>query len=780
MEPPRRGMIVTTAIPYHVEINRIIELLAAQIYQSPLALLRENCQNAFDAVLERMWLDPHFENPEIRVDINPGRILVSDNGIGMSPADLESHYWRAGSSGKNNPESRAAGVVGTFGIGAMANFGVASELVVATESLKTGERTISRVERERLSASEPCISIEKLPPVGKPGTSVEIVIEEGVQINIAEAISYISEAVKYVPVHITVNESLVSKNNLEEALPRPSNAKSIIYESAQITGQIKASVELAIGFNGEPWVRVTNLRNGADSINGEVILAQDRHQINAYRTGFALATSAVQSHFGLGGVANLSSLTPTAGREALTSPSVQFLQNLVTGLESLIAEHLGTLRASDNSTRFMEWVRRNNRFDLCDYIEVLLEPEGRYKPLNSLKRSSVARTWNIYGGREKTIIDSFATDAQPLVVLSATQPRRDCQEGYLRHFSSFDYVPDRPTVIDIKGKSKWSLGESALAFRLGAILESDYFVPCIVQYARISHGLPLIVDTSQKPVQITLDSNSSTIAPILQLYETDYEALTGFVKDFIRNAIFPKISSLVPSSTRDGAAAFLKSIRRPPDLFEYEHTDLGSLNEIWHEYVLGSITMVEAARRSASIVRSTVQVLEPTNASTVQEVLSDVVANDKLLANVELEDELTALPAITRPDVESDAKLLLVPSEEEPLRGYRGFLALTDRVRREHTDFFLQPHRTEIVWGGQKAMYIFQHHSGEFSLYYDLQGNDLLPGGPSGCRIPTSTIIVKNQVYIPIPDVIVEGFRIAPGQRKSFEVRCDLLFPEPP
>ena len=113
-EPPRRVKVVTTAIPYHVEINRIIELLAAQIYQSPLALLRENCQNAFDAVLERMWWDPQFENPEIRVEIAPGRIQVSDNGIGMSPVDLESHYWRAGSSGKNNPESKGGRSSGHF------------------------------------------------------------------------------------------------------------------------------------------------------------------------------------------------------------------------------------------------------------------------------------------------------------------------------------------------------------------------------------------------------------------------------------------------------------------------------------------------------------------------------------------------------------------------------------------------------------------------------------------------------------------------------------------
>ena len=36
-------------IPFEFEAERVIELLAKQIYQSPLALLRENTQNAFDA-----------------------------------------------------------------------------------------------------------------------------------------------------------------------------------------------------------------------------------------------------------------------------------------------------------------------------------------------------------------------------------------------------------------------------------------------------------------------------------------------------------------------------------------------------------------------------------------------------------------------------------------------------------------------------------------------------------------------------------------------------------
>jgi molecular chaperone HtpG len=41
-------------IPFEVEASRVIELLARQIYQTPLALLRENCQNAFDAILMRI------------------------------------------------------------------------------------------------------------------------------------------------------------------------------------------------------------------------------------------------------------------------------------------------------------------------------------------------------------------------------------------------------------------------------------------------------------------------------------------------------------------------------------------------------------------------------------------------------------------------------------------------------------------------------------------------------------------------------------------------------
>ena len=109
-------------IAFGIDVGRILELLSDQIYQSPLALLRENTQNAFDAIQMRKALDQTF-SPRIDVVITGQEVTVIDNGIGMTATEIEQNFWYAGKSGKNTEAARAAGVVGTFGIGALANFG---------------------------------------------------------------------------------------------------------------------------------------------------------------------------------------------------------------------------------------------------------------------------------------------------------------------------------------------------------------------------------------------------------------------------------------------------------------------------------------------------------------------------------------------------------------------------------------------------------------------------------------------------------------------------------
>src|SRR6266436_2841927 len=107
-------MTTNERIPFKVDIKRMLDLLAKQIYQSPLALLRENSQNAFDAVLQRRAKGQPFEDPRIDISIERNEIVVSDNGIGMTRSELDNNFWTAGASGKNTPEAKAAGVVGTF------------------------------------------------------------------------------------------------------------------------------------------------------------------------------------------------------------------------------------------------------------------------------------------------------------------------------------------------------------------------------------------------------------------------------------------------------------------------------------------------------------------------------------------------------------------------------------------------------------------------------------------------------------------------------------------
>jgi len=119
----------TGKIKFQVEAQRIIQILSSEIYDSPYALLRENIQNAYDAILMRA-IQPEWniEEGSINVSIDVHEVTVSDNGIGMDRDTLMNNYWKAGSSGKNSETARKAGVIGTFGIGAMANFGVCSSL----------------------------------------------------------------------------------------------------------------------------------------------------------------------------------------------------------------------------------------------------------------------------------------------------------------------------------------------------------------------------------------------------------------------------------------------------------------------------------------------------------------------------------------------------------------------------------------------------------------------------------------------------------------------------
>ena len=76
-------------IKFQVETKRILEILSSEIYDSPYALLRENIQNAYDAILMRITEEnSSYDKGEIGVNIGASEIAITDYGIGMNESEL--------------------------------------------------------------------------------------------------------------------------------------------------------------------------------------------------------------------------------------------------------------------------------------------------------------------------------------------------------------------------------------------------------------------------------------------------------------------------------------------------------------------------------------------------------------------------------------------------------------------------------------------------------------------------------------------------------------------
>src|SRR6266480_3087809 len=119
-----------------IEFESVLAAISKQIYETPLAFIRENVQNAVDAI--RMQAAREGKSsalPEfgVRITVDGQQCEIVDNGIGMSLDDLRNLFWTIGASGKRTAEARSAGCVGMFGIGGFANFGVCDDLTVISE-----------------------------------------------------------------------------------------------------------------------------------------------------------------------------------------------------------------------------------------------------------------------------------------------------------------------------------------------------------------------------------------------------------------------------------------------------------------------------------------------------------------------------------------------------------------------------------------------------------------------------------------------------------------------
>ena len=471
-------------IALKVEFSRILELLADQIYQSPLALLRENTQNAFDAIRMREAPPDDFV-PSIQVTVTNDLITVFDNGIGMTSEEIEANFWHAGRSSKNTDAARAAGVVGTFGIGALANFGVADELSVESESAVTGERTLSSVRRADLSTETEGISVTPIDPIGHPGTTVQARLAGDSRVTAEEARQYLRDFVEFVGIPVLFNGENISGSSHRGTLPSERHAWVEHRQDISIPGILQGDLEVIGMASGELRIVLDNIK-AAVGIGrpGSIVLLQDRNAIRTLRSGFGLATVGAPSRYRWGGVIDLPFFSPTAGREALDASSSQLLQQVLSALDNLVSPIAAQHAESFGNDCFLRWIVATKQFELCGPLEVTPRPAGQAQPLESVVNHAGLR---YYGGRDASVIQAYASEDEPLVVLSQRAPRRDCEQGYLTA-KRVEEVDITPRVTEELPRASQSFAHSALATRITRILEEDYFLGVEIRFGLISGG----------------------------------------------------------------------------------------------------------------------------------------------------------------------------------------------------------------------------------------------------------------------------------------------------
>ena len=322
-----------------IDFESVLRAISKQIYETPHAFIRENVQNAVDAVRIqefRTESEKVDEQYEIDVTINGKTVTVRDNGIGMSEADLQNYFWTIGASGKRGEEALAAGCVGMFGIGGFANFGVCDTLEVTSQTADSLTGTLTRLSAkdiEAAGAAIPSVTVEKSNAASPRGTTVVGQMREAP--NIDNLKTYLKDFVRYVPIAVRFNGELISQQRFADVDDRDNlmqldeEAVTWHYGAISVTGRLFED-------RGNTLVAaIENLILNDKQIGLKGQLRFENGTINVFKRGFKLCATQVASTIGISGRLDCDQFVPTAGRDSLDATTTNLLGQICALLETI-------------------------------------------------------------------------------------------------------------------------------------------------------------------------------------------------------------------------------------------------------------------------------------------------------------------------------------------------------------------------------------------------------------------------------------------------------------
>ncbi len=731
---------MTQGFPVGIEFDSVLAAISKQIYETPLAFLRENVQNAVDALRIQAAREGQLAGDEryaVEIAIEGRLCTIRDNGIGMSLDDLRNLFWTIGASGKRTQEARDAGCVGMFGIGGFANFGVCDDLTVTSQpEASRGHWTrLSREDIEGGKGGIPEVGVGDSDAAAPRGTIVAGLLKSDPSVPELEA--YVRDFVQYSQERVFFNGVLMSGRQRPSAAtgdavplhPDPvlweHNGYAIVGQMYETAGHVLLAELTGLTVNGESVRLAANLRfeNGP---------------IDVLKRGFKICATGLATQIGVSGTIDCDQLSPTAGRDSLDAESSALVAGVVGTMER--AAVLAVLAAPERisqHTRVFRYIRTNGLVPHLGNVIVDLV-DGSETKLDDLRIRSEGGVRVFFAtSQNKTLSQLLQTRGHAVVQLPADRDKQIAVRQYLTDYCKAEAFEGRIECAAVY--TELTRFERAFLSELEHTIVTSYDVAGVkIVPGQLTEDVPVFAPESQSPdLTVFVDVRHSEVAKLESLG--------------INSLLF----SMVAVFCREYLGATLKS--RSPKFF-------GS----------GAVNMDFLSKRRSEmwvLLSNDIEVLTRTT-STREVVRTSDVHVVHAGAVVEQSEAVTA-------DAR-EPKLIRIEGSDEFAELFGYYLRIPNSAFIAYGDVIQQCDARGVIWAGNKILFVVSDAiSSAFQLEVRL---DRIIAPPEGAGFAGGAVDMDRPaqglfggLYLPLP-VELEDFLVPSGADEiRIELRCDWI-----
>ena len=730
--------------PFNVGIDfqSVLRAISKQIYETPLAFIRENVQNAVDAIRIRALREnavPEDERYRVDVTADEHRIVVRDNGTGMSASDLENYFWTIGASGKRTPEALAAGCVGMFGIGGFANFGVCDTLEVISQTRDAPAGTLTRLAEADIQAAGtaiPTVHVEPSTAAAPQGTLVTGRLRT--RANADELRGYLRDFVRFVPTAVFFNGDRISQNPFSALDDRENLTPLAVGTPHWRDGDLVVNGTLYEDRGHGLHAAIHGLSVAGEAVSLVGHIRFEAGSIDVFKRGFKLCATSVGTTIGVSGRIDCDRFMPTAGRDSLDGPTSSLLGRIILLLEDVAVDAvLENQQRIAQHTRIFRYINRRGLVHKLDLVAVRLADGTELRLLDIRRRAQAGGVGVFFGLAQKQALNQVMQARGHIVVLlSADRHRRQAESAYLQQYCNakpFDGIIDcTERYADLSRFEHIFLSELELNMTRSYEITDFRLLP-----GKLTEDIPVFVKDvgASRTLDIFVDTRHHEVAKLQELGFT--QVFYSLVATFCREYLGPSLKKWSPRFFGDGALNLELLAKRRSELWVLLKDDIG---------------VVRKGGQRQVVTRTDVQVVAVRTG----------------------EGQADTPPANPRP------RLLRI--EDYAGTGLGGsYIRIPDRAFAAYGDLLPECESRGVVWAGNKIMYVASD-AVSAAFQYEIRLDEVVAANVDGSQRAEGALPLERPfqemfdgLYFSIP-ALLERYLVPSGDGEiRLELHCDWI-----